>query len=409
MKTLSCFRFAALAVTFAVPSAVACSNGDSADDSAADASSEGPEILQGGDAGDSGSPPATDASTGADAAIPTCTEEGWCHTVVPNKQTLRAVWGDGQGVVWTVSDQGNVLRWDGAAWTQSYSAGSGLYAIWGSSPTDLWVGGEHGLYHGTGASPDTLTWTAVSAPAPVAAVYSIWGSGENDVWAVGDTTPAPQLNPDTPDFVLHYSGANAGWALDPISSAAPSTYFAAVWGTGANDVWLVGTVDSTDWTVGSYVARLVHGQSDGIGGFAWSDVDGPAVGGYLTPTVGGASISQNLVFLYGVQDTQFDCLTYSGVRDETLSFTWTPQAPDPVSTSGVCMQDYAIWGTGPNDVWKGGMYGRLRHWDGSEWKIARIAIENEIPVQNTIYAIWGTGPDDIWVIGDGLALHKVSP
>jgi hypothetical protein len=412
MKRLSYVGGVALAALLVGSSVMACSHADASDDLSSDASADdGPGTLPVDGGGDASA--VNDSSADADASIRTCTDEGWCHVVVPDQQTLLGIWGDGHGVVWTVSQQGNVLRWDGKAWIQSYSTGAALYAIWGSGPVDLWAGGVNGLYHGTGTSPDALTWTSVPAPAPVSAVYSIWGSGANDVWAVGDSTPTPQSNPDTPDFVIHYSGPGdeVGWDIDPVSTGSgTSTYFQRMWGTSADDVWLIGVVDSADPAVGSYLPRLLHRQSDGAVGYAWQDVTPPDTGGYSNPTYGGASISPDLVWLFGIEDTSFDCLTYSGLRGDGGSFTWTPQNPDPIVATGAFgAQDYAVWGTGPNDVWKAGTYGRLRHWDGSAWVIARIAIDNEIPVQNTIYGIWGSSSGDVWAVGDDIALHKVAP
>ena len=406
MKRLFTIGSAVFVSSLAASAFMACSDADDSESATPDGSVDSPSSVPSNDGGVDASPDG-DASADVDAAAATCTAEGWCHIDVPDNQTLVGVWGDGKGVIWTVSAQGNILRWDGKTWVQSYSAGAALFSIWGSGPTDLWAGGAQGLFHGTGASPNALTWTSVRIPAPVTGIYSIWGSAANDIVAVGDSTPAPQSNPDTPDYVLHYTGPTdaGGWAIDPISTGKTNTYFQGVWGTSASDVWLIGIVDSPDPAIGSYLARLLHRQST-----TWKDVAGPDAGGYGTPAYGGASITATDVWLVGIENTSTDCWTYSGAGKDGGTFTWTPQNPDPlVESGGIGVQDLAVWGTGPNDVWKGGQYGRLRHWDGTTWTIARIAIDNEIPVQNTIYGIWGSGPADVWVVGDGIALHKGTP
>ena len=62
----------------------------------------------------------------ADASTPReCSDDGFCHTALPKGQTLRAVWGDGQGVVWAVSGQGAILRWDQTEW-KIHASGLGL-------------------------------------------------------------------------------------------------------------------------------------------------------------------------------------------------------------------------------------------------------------------------------------------
>ncbi len=401
MKTASYFGISALAVAL-VPVAIACSDdgrivGDIDLDASTDhdASTSTPPLPP-----DDGGAPIEDAgandgdaTTDAGDPVPprTCSDDGWCHTVVPDEQNLRDVWGDGQGTVWTVSAQGNILRWDGAAWTQHHAAGGALYAVWGSSPTDIWVGGAMGLLHGTGATSSSITWSVVESPVPV---YSIWGTSANDVWAAGYTAvPASSY---TGGRLLHYSGppvdadAGTGWEVDPVSTPFPGRYM-KVWGTSATDVWLGG--DST-----SSRGRVLHRVPDGEGGFTWSAGNQPTSGNFK----GAGSISRTNVFLlgFGPPETYFTGLS----DDDGATFTWTHH--DGFKTG---FAHNAVWGTGPNDIWLAGHFGRLRHWDGTSWRIARIALDNLLPVIKTFNAIWGSGTNDVWVVGEGIALHKRPP
>ena len=392
-------RLTALAMAL-VPVAVACSDASGVrvvdgPDGLEDSGTQPSPIPSSSD--DSGAPDAdpgpTDAGADAsDASLtkPTCTKQGWCHTVVPDAQTLRDVWGDGQGTVWTVSTQGNILRWDGKAWVQSYAAGTALYAVWGSGPTDLWVGGANGLLHGTGTSPSTITWTAVPASVPV---YSIWGTGAADVWAVGYTAvPASSFNGGR---ILHYAGPGAGpdpdtdWTSDPVSTELPGR-FNKVWGTGADDVWVAG---DTGYSSG----RALHRRPDGAGGFTWSSA-GPAAAS--SNFRGAASISRTDVFLLGFGPAG---TYYRGASaDDGATFTWTKY--DTVDYAHI-----AVWGADANDIWLGGIFGRLRHWDGVKWSIGQIALDDLLPVIKTFNALWGTGTDDVWAVGEGIALHKGAP
>ena len=79
-----------------------------------------------------------------------------------------------------MTEEGDVLRWNGTTW-QIHASGLGaLYAVWGSSPTDIWVGGELGLHHGTGTSSETLSFELESLPDATdgseGPMLSIWGS-----------------------------------------------------------------------------------------------------------------------------------------------------------------------------------------------------------------------------------------
>lgn len=365
----------------------------------------------------------SDAATEADVAQtePTCTDEGWCHTHVPDNQTLRAVWSDGQGGAWTVSEQGNILRWNGAAWVLSHSAGVPLHAVWGSSPTDLWAGGGEPttgdlmapglLLHGTGASPSTITWKAIAAPVTI---RSIWGTSATDVWAVA--SPTHRIRAGDSSFVLHYSGSTAdsdagdagtGWEIDPVASAFP-IHFEKVWGTAEDDVWVTGRQAFNDYFADG---RVLHRRRDGDGGTSWhidqpTAVRQPTLDGDRIVEIDGASVSRSHVFL--VRFSRNDSSVYhTGLStDDGATFTWAQQ---PTSGTGFDKKALStVWGSGPNDIWMAGQLGRLRHWDGVKWRVAAVAT-GKLPVQKAVHAISGSGPNDVWVVGEGIALHKVAP
>ncbi len=400
MKGASYVRSSVFAASF-VFVAIACSegNGDGLGDPDASAlpdSDAGPGIgaedsgvdveasadIDAGDAGDSSSPR-------------TCTDEGWCHTKVPDAQSLRDVWGDGNGVVWTVSSAGNVLYWDSVAWAQSYAAGTPLYAVWGSSPTDLWAGGDGGLFHGTGTSPATMVWTAVPVAAPI---RSIWGRSAADVWATGYKGSTSSFT----GYVLHYSGppdaedAGTGWTVDPVAEAFP-TRFTKVWGTSDADVWLGGQIGTTN------DARVLRGRPNEAGGYDWTGSPQMPTGRLFN---GAGFVSRNEVFLLGLDPSTSLPGYYRGVRAAADSaFTWTRY--DGFKSGNAALN--AVWGSGHDDVWVAGTLGRLRHWDGTDWHVAATALDDVMPVVNKFNAIWGSGKDDVWVVGDGIALRKVAP
>ena len=145
--------------------------------------------------------PSADAQADADASVP-CSPDGFCHLPVPTSDSLRAVWGDDVGTVWAVGAEGNILRWDGAAFVVHQKVSSPLYAIWGSGPTDIWVAGESGIFHGQGATPASVTFTA-AAYVPTVPIRSIHGFGPNDVWLVGGVS---DFERGEEAVVLHYTG-----------------------------------------------------------------------------------------------------------------------------------------------------------------------------------------------------------
>jgi hypothetical protein len=144
---------------------------------------------------------------------------------------LTAVWTSPQGSPWVVG-LGNVASRipDGqSAWGQLMvpsSIGQNLFAVWGTSATDVWLGSGDGsagsnIYHYTGASFQ-------SYPVPGSlSVNGIWGQRAADVWAVGDA-----------GLILHWTGGNV-WQQVTVSDAAGLNLY-SVAGNNAGEVWAVG-------------------------------------------------------------------------------------------------------------------------------------------------------------------------
>ncbi len=392
----------AAAVAIATTGIAACDGSDdatspgTADDAGAETDAPGldadaPDDDAGGDAND------------ADAdASERCSADGFCHTVLPPNQTLRGAWGDDQGTLWAVSEQGDILRWDGERWQIRHSNAGALFAIWGSGPTDIWVGGDRGLLHGQGPSSDALVWT----PAPIPAldgvpVRSIAGRSSDDVWAVAGLVDPMFFPPVVEGRVLHFSGASSdpdgGWAIavDPPERTALSS----VWTSTRGDVWLGGaSVDAVQQGRGVLLHR-------GAGGTSFADVPLPKIPrlGQMEDVegiTGGATLDGDLIVL-AVSVYWGSYLRGSHDPDGGDGLAWEERTFD-VHPSHL---HRAAWGPSSADLWLVGDYGRLRHWDGTAWSLPRIAV-GKAPVTSTFYAMWARAADDLWFVGDRIALHK---
>jgi hypothetical protein len=148
---------------------------------------------------------------------------------------MMSGWGPGDGSLWVVGGResaGAILRFDANGWRQIDPGFPVPLLNWvhGTSASDVFVGGLDGtMLHFDGSS-----WTAQETPV-TAPVWGIWAVAPDDVWAVGGNN----LFAGTP-FVLHYGGAQ--WSLAPIPVLQrPGVYaFFKVWGSGPNDVYIVG-------------------------------------------------------------------------------------------------------------------------------------------------------------------------
>src|SRR5262249_23733659 len=78
---------------------------------------------------------------------------------------------------------GAVLRWNGSTWTATSRASTPLQTIWGTSPNDVWIGGDSGVQHWDG-SIWKLFSLSPSIPVSNKTIYAVGGSGPADAWAI---------------------------------------------------------------------------------------------------------------------------------------------------------------------------------------------------------------------------------
>lgn len=354
-------------------------------------------------------PPDTDAGQDTDATVDArtpedsgeagaknlCTVEGWCHTELPPNQTLRGVWGDGTGVIWSVSEQGNILRWDGTAWAIAHTVTGKLFTIWGSASTDIWIGGEGGIFHGTGATSAALTWAQTTTDGTP--ILSIWGSSVNDVYAVGNNGIVSR--------VLHYAGppsdpAVAAWAPDPVLGNVPGK-LAKIWGNSATDVWTVGSVNQ------GFERDFIWHLSPGDVGTLTFTQD-KSFNYYLFNIVGGGFIADANNRLWFGKNGSLPYMMWGRRTDSTKPFAWSDAFTDFPEPSGTCRSQIhnGILAFGPNDIWKYGELGRLCHFDGTRWYLPIISID--VPFVRTFWDAWAPNgdPGGMWIVGDRVALRK---
>jgi hypothetical protein len=226
---------------------------------------------------------------GPDAA-PDAPVASW-HTVLQGlKPALLCVWGTSPDDVFAVGGpRGNgtpsaVLHYDGHGWRDL--APGGTETFWwahGTSDQDVWVVGENGrIAHWDGAS------FVEHSSGTTATLYGVWAVAANDVWAVGGTPEGGTQQRN--DVVLHFDGARwTPWHLPQTLGRA----FFKVWGTGADNLYVVGEA-----------ATIWHG----VGG-AWTLESNPARSNLTTV----AGCGPNEVYAVGGRDV---------LRSDGT--TWTP-------------------------------------------------------------------------------------
>lgn len=174
--------------------------------------------------------------------------------------TLRGVWGSAASNVYAVGDSGVVLRYDGTAWTRMATGTTAqLNRVWGTSSTNVYAATSTGRllrYNGS-------AWSFVPGVQGPGALWSVWGSGSTNVYAVGDG-----------GIVFRYNGTS--WQRIRLPTR---NVLYAVWGTGSGNVYVGGGAgalyryNGTAWTPEKALAGQSHvtgfwGTSTGTDVFA---------------------------------------------------------------------------------------------------------------------------------------------
>ncbi len=297
---------------------------------------------------------------------------------------ILSLWGSGPSDVWAVGyvnvngdaimSDPCILHWDGAAWTPMPTgvpvpapSAEGFVSVWGSGPADVWVGVPggfdgipSGFFHWDGA-----LWSGVLGGAGSA----IWGSRSGDVWSVGVGAQ-------------HWDGkAWAAVAVDPASRLHGS--WLGVWGSGPDDVWANG-IDQELTQEG-----LAHWN-----GTAWTPAATPVGQQPMPPgaVAGGGLWGSGPNDVWATAPGPGQVSHWDGTR-------WTTSvlpAGDAGTIGVLC-----FGGTGPSDVWAGGIYG-LFHWDGQAWSASNLAASSP---DSQVTGIWANSPRDAWAVGPRLIAH----
>jgi hypothetical protein len=218
-----------------------------------------------------------------------------------------------------------------------------LYAIWGSSPNDVWAVGSYGAV----AHFDGQTWSTATTTLPnmeTSTLYAINGTGPGDVWAVGRN-----------GMVGHYDG-NA-WTFAPRASLS--------------DLYGVHAASPDDvWAVGKSGARQHYTIAGG-----WT----------LLPTF--TSLELRGVYSAGPND-----VWVAGDSGTVLHWNGSAWSSTRISTMGP-PKFMAMSGRAANDIWVAGQFGALLHWNGTTWS------DGSSPTSNNLTALWVGSAGDAWLAG----------
>jgi hypothetical protein len=232
-----------------------------------------------------------------------------------------------------------------------------------------------------GCTPDT--WCAVALPASPVSLNGVWGSGPNDVWIVG-----------SPDLVLHWDGAR----LVSAKADTPQTLF-GVWGSSGDDVWMFSS-GAAIWHTGGFrdgSANLAPvGPSEAGAGYAPGPI--AAVWGSSANdvwAVGPLVLDPPTPPVWHCDGWRGGAPNWSAV----LTSSADPPQPEPISFN-------AVWGSADTGVWITGMGGKTRNGVTTNGATKWTAVNSNTSLD--LYALWGPGDGTVLAAGAGGTLRRFS-
>ncbi|ETR68314.1 MAG: hypothetical protein OMM_10657, partial [Candidatus Magnetoglobus multicellularis str. Araruama] len=228
--------------------------------------------------------------------------------ICPNNYAYNGIGGLDENNVYAVGNSGLVCHYDGSSWTQMTGTNSwNLYAIWGSSSSDLYVSAPYlGLYY------NGSTWTYSTSIN--AEMRDVWGVDASNIWQVGLSGK-----------VYYYNGSS--WNDQTIS---PTNTLEGIWGSDASNIFAVGQTGS---------ARKYNGST-------WTDI---------------TTVSDSFVDVWGSDANQVYALTQYGEIFEYTSTTFN------LDYQSVTTNIFGIWVNSSTDILVSASAGRVFHFNGTNW------------------------------------------
>ena len=227
------------------------------------------------------------------------------------------------------------------------------------------------------------------APCPRATCWRPCGCGRRPTcgpWAgagpcCASTAPPGSSSPAAPPSICTACGAarratSGSWVrtADPrlrrqhraTFDSGTTSWLQAIWGTGANDVWIAGWYETT-----------LHWD-----GSTWTSVPGPG--------------AKPLELLYGVWGSATDDVWVTGGHGHLQH--WDGTAWSMVNLGLPNDELHGVTGTGPDDVWIAS-YDRILHWNGSAWSTSWTSTNGATGPLTKFFGVGASSPSEAWAVG----------
>ena len=296
----------------------------------------------------------------------------WNTVTGPSTAPLADVWTSGQNDVWavggTTGGDCGVFRRDGAGWKTSNTCSTGITAVWGNSPLDVWAGSGNIKtvlrFVGTDLTkvltPDILNPGSLKGYIPT--YKAAWGVKEGEVYLATSDGNILRYTADP----ASPTAAGSTQLVGPLRSiyAKGSAEFAVATGTGTTEYLLFG--DGTSFSS-----------------------DGRKISAVVSPPAA-------LTALYDGWTAPTGELIVGGPLGNVYKYspstaTWTSLKAATVTTSV-----YAVGGVSAMDFYVGSSSGNVYRYLNNVLPTSAL---NGTPYPGAIQSIWARTASEVWAVG----------
>lgn len=325
---------------------------------------------------------------GADLAV----KPGWTQGFASSGLRLNAVWGSGAGDIYTVGLEGTIFHSSGDdVWTQQKTGRlSELTSVYGSSATDVYAVESESALHTTGDG----AWSVVAGvkPSGAGSLRQVFITSATNLYFSGGTTGSVPAYPTGGTNIMRWDKTSLTGEY-----AAADHSIMGLWGTGAADLWAVGSYKQGGGTLG----LVLHSTGDGTWAQQRFEPDKGTL--YLGMLTAVWSSSKSDVYASAGASS-------SGIYRCSGPGTDWRQETDKANPPNIL----GLWGSGPSDVWAVGYVKDGPNYNGlvlrsrgdGNW-VPDPDLPTAMLVGLPLYGVWGSRHGDVYIVGQaGVILHK---
>lgn len=269
----------------------------------------------------------------------------WIEHRVPVNDGLANVWSAGPEATFAIGLRGSILYFDGRELTSMRGEnGQDLHSIWGSSATEVFVGGDQTILRFDGKAWSSMDLPSISDVEYRQNIRSVFGFGGNRLFASGNG--------------VHFFDGKS-WEV----RLSYSYSIRKIWATSPDDVLFLGSA------VHRYDGFTLEPEDFG----EFGQLDLRAAWGTKQRTYAAGTGSEMFV--------------YDGEN-------WARMAGNTPSSFA------DLTGTSEDDVFGVGRNGAIAHFNGAAWDSMNSGTDAHLR------GVWAAAPDDVYAVGDeGTILH----